>query len=300
MTKGTGAKKVNAKKVAKAVEDKTFGLKNKGGKKNQAVAKQMSATMQGQMRKQQEAKNAMTAKKTAKAEREAELAALGLKAGAKKTATPAPGTIGFVAHVPGAVEIVEHEEKTEGRMLEDVIEEMRRNLGANLTRVTPETFAAWSAKKKKEKEEKRSKKQSKREKDIALGRVAMTGRELFDRKRNVFIDDERADEAAYTRDDEAAIFVASLEEQMRMDAESNETEFDVEKFHAERDRILAQIKADRAAKRTGAAPIAVATSSSAPSAQINVDSVAAALPIDESLFNEEELPDDLDEEEEEE
>ena len=92
MAKGTGAKKVNAKKVAKAVEDKTFGslfgwkvfimlemenvslvgrnwsvkstkklifafiwrpiigMKNKGGKKNQAVAKQMASTLAGNQR----------------------------------------------------------------------------------------------------------------------------------------------------------------------------------------------------------------------------------------------------------
>jgi hypothetical protein len=213
------------------------------------------------------------------------------KAVPKKTS--AASAAGAVAAPSNATPIVEHQDPNEGKMLEDVIEEMRRNLGANLTRVTPETFAVWYAKKKKEKADKRQKKMSKREKDIALGRVAMTGRELFERKRNVFVDDERADETTYDRDEESAVFVASLEEQMRMDAEVNGLEFDEEKFKAERDRMLAIMKSERAAKKTGAAQ----ASSSAPSGDMNVDSLASAPPIDESLFNEEDLPDDLDDEE---
>lgn len=225
------------------------------------------------------------------------MAALGLKDGAPKKTAAAP-----TANLP---EIIEHEEMTEGRMLEDKIEEMRRNLPPNLTKITPESFAVWYAKKKKEKAEKSAKKTSKREKDIALGKVAMTGRELFDRKRNVFIDDDRADDDTYENDDTSAIFIASLEEQMRLDAESTETEFDEEKFKIERDKILERIKAERAAKGSSTAP----SSSSAPSSsteaasssaapEIDVNSLAAAPPIDESLFNEDDIPDDLPEDEE--
>lgn len=193
-------------------------------------------------------------------------------------------------------EIVENEQQTEGRMLEDIIEDMRRKLPPNLTRVTPESFAIWYAKKKKEKADKRQKKMSKREKDIALGRVAMTGRELFDRKRNVFVDDERADEEKYETDEVGAVFVASLEEQMRMDAEVNGTEFDEEKFKVERDKVLAKLKEERAARTAAMASMASSapTASSSAPAPLNVDSLASAPPIDESLFNEDDLPDDLD------
>ena len=208
-----------------------------------------------------------------------------------------------------AQEIVENEQHTEGRMLEDVIEDMRRNLNkSNLTKVTPETFAVWYAKKKKEKAEKRMKKTARREKDIALGRVSMTGRELFERKRNVFVDDERADEDKYDNDEVLAVFIASLEEQMRLDAESNGLEFDEEKFKVERDLGIQRIKQEReAAKNRPAKPTAsvAPTASSAPSDSFDlsaVDSAAAssAAPIDESLFNEDDLPDDLDDEEDEE
>lgn len=234
-------------------------------------------------------------KKAIKAERDAELAQLGIKPAApKKTAAPIPMNT-------NAVEIVEHEEMTEGRMLEDKIEDMRRNLPPNLTKITPESFAVWYAKKKKEKAEKRAKKQSKRDKDIALGKVAMTGKELFERKRSVFVDDERADDDTYENDETTNVFIASLEEQMRLDAESNETEFDEEKFKVERDRILAQIKADRAnkASQASSAPSSTpaAATSTAPT-DIDVNSLAAAPPIDESLFNEDDIPDDLPEDEE--
>lgn len=231
-----------------------------------------------------------------KAEREAEKAALGLVPSAPKKTAAVPAA--------GLEEIVEHNEITEGQMLEDRIEEMRRNLPPNLTKVTPESFAVWYAKKKKEKADKNAKKLSKREKDIALGKVAMTGRELFDRKRNVFVDDERADDDTYENDETAAIFVASLEEQMRLDAESNETEFDEEKFKVERDKILERIKTERLTKANTSASSAPASSSSAPSSSaptdINVDSLAAAPPIDESLFNEDDLPEDFGEDEEDE
>lgn len=214
-----------------------------------------------------------------------------------------------IASSSAGPDIIEHEEITDGRLLEEKIEEMRRSLPEKdkLTPVTPETFAVWYAKKKKEKAEKQAKKASKREKDIALGRVAMTGRELYDRKRNVFVDDAHADEDAYTRDDEEiATFVASLEEQMRMDAEVNGVEFDEAKFKEERDRILAGIKADRAklraggglvAKKTSSAVVPVAEDSSSAPPMDALDTTELAEAIDESLFNADELPDDEEEEE---
>lgn len=222
------------------------------------------------------------------------------------------GAAGAAPSADAAQEIVENEQMTEGMLLEDRIEEMRRNLAGktNLTRVTPETFAVWYAKKKKEKAEKRQKKQSKREKDIALGKVAMTGRELFDRKRNVFIDDERADNETYEADELTSVFVASLEEQMRLDAESNGVEFDEEKFLQERDKILEKLKAEKAAKAAASGISSAPGASTVPATEskkpedgsdesnINVDSLAAAPPIDESLFNEDDIPDDLPDDEE--
>lgn len=236
-----------------------------------------------------------------KAERDEELARLGLlKTVPKKTAAPTASS--------SNENVVDFDNNNpDGRMLEDIIEDMRRKLPANRTPVTPETFAVWYAKKKKEKAEKSQKKQSKREKDIALGRVAMTGRELFERKRNVFIDDDRADEDHYDKDDTAAVFVASLEEQMRMDAEVNGVEFDEEKFKVERDKVLQRIKEDRDAKVAKSSSSSSApNSSSAPptsdasSANINVDALGTVPPIDESLFNEEDIPDDIDDEDDEE
>ena len=241
-------------------------------------------------------------KKQVKAERDEELARLGITKTVAKKVVAAPSA---------GPEIVENEQQTEGRMLEDVIEDMRRNLNkANLTRVTPETFAIWYAKKKKEKAAKNAKKTAKREKDIQLGKVAMTGRELFERKRNVFVDDDRADEDKYDNDEILAVFVASLEEQMKLDAESNGLEFDEEAFKIEREKGIERIKRERAAaklnppvKRTAAVTAAAAaTSSSAPPSDdsFNLDSVAAATAIDESLFNEDDLPEEFDDEEDDE
>lgn len=232
-------------------------------------------------------------KKAVKAERDEELARLGIfKTVPKKTGAASASTSS------DQQEIVEQVSNTEGKMLEDTIEEMRRNLGSNLTPVTPETFAIWYAKKKKEKADKRQKKLSKREKDIQLGRVAMTGRELFDRKRNVFVDDERADDTSYELDED---ITAGLEEQMRMDAEVNGVEFDVEKFKLERDRILAKLKEDKKLGKktttvTAAKPTAApSTTQTAKEPEAEVAPTGAA-PIDESLFNEDDIPDDLEDE----
>lgn len=204
-------------------------------------------------------------KKQLKAQKEAELEKLGLFISVPKTTTENFEAIKFDEN--NALPIIEPEQITEGKLLEDTIEEMRKNLGTNLTPVTPQSFAEWNLKRKKAKEEKNLKKKIKREKDIASGKVSMTGRELYEKKQSLFIDDVKADQEIYKKEED---LIVSLEQQMRLDAESRGEEFDFQQFKQKKDEIL------KNKEKT----------------HIDIITSIQNLPIDESLFNEEDLPDE--------
>lgn len=242
MVKGGSGKKVpNAKKVAKIVEDKTFGMKNKKSKKNQKIVQQITSTLSGNQRKNAPAKP--VSKKQVKQAHEEELKALGLfNVVPKKERADVPGSatsaeVGGVQAAVVELEKVDISRKSE-RTLEDAIEEMRRNLGSDLTPVTPETFKLWKDKKKREKQERNLSKHSKRERDILVGKVSMTGRELYDRKKVEFVDDEKAYEAIREKED----WTAGLEQQMRLNAEANGVLFDADEYELEKQKVMKLIQ----------------------------------------------------------
>ncbi|KAG1960083.1 zinc finger CCCH domain-containing protein 15 [Pimephales promelas] len=96
------------------------------------------------------------------------------------------------------------EEKAEEEIsLEDLIETERCALGANVTRITLETFLAWKKRKRQEKMAKAEQDMEKKKADFKAGRAfGVSGREVFEfRPELVDDDDEEADDTKYDKDD---------------------------------------------------------------------------------------------------
>ena len=90
------------------------------------------------------------------------------------------------------------DDEDEGPTLEEIIEEKRAQLSAEGTPVTLETFMNWKqcklaekAEMKEEEKKEKTKGLSKAQKSVGVG---MSGRELFEFKPDVFIDDADADD----------------------------------------------------------------------------------------------------------
>ncbi|XP_051564804.1 zinc finger CCCH domain-containing protein 15 [Myxocyprinus asiaticus] len=97
------------------------------------------------------------------------------------------------------------EEKNEEEIsLEDLIETERSALGANVTRITLETFLAWKKSKRQEKLAKAEEDMERKKADFKAGRAfGVSGREVFEfRPELVDDDDEEADDTKYATDDD--------------------------------------------------------------------------------------------------
>ncbi|XP_034989385.1 zinc finger CCCH domain-containing protein 15 [Zootoca vivipara] len=91
------------------------------------------------------------------------------------------------------------EEKEEEISLEDLIEKERAALGANVTKITLESFLAWKKRKRQEKINKAEQDMERRKADFKAGKaLVISGREVFEfRPELVDADDEEADDTRY-------------------------------------------------------------------------------------------------------
>ncbi|CAM9198525.1 unnamed protein product [Lampetra planeri] len=91
------------------------------------------------------------------------------------------------------------EEKDEEISLEELIENERSALGANVTRITLETFLAWKKRKRQEKVDKAREEMEKKKADFKAGKsLTVSGREVFEfRPELVNDDDDEADDTQY-------------------------------------------------------------------------------------------------------
>ncbi|XP_016424431.1 zinc finger CCCH domain-containing protein 15-like isoform X2 [Sinocyclocheilus rhinocerous] len=100
------------------------------------------------------------------------------------------------------------EEKNEEEIsLDDLIETERSALGANVTRITLETFLAWKKSKRQEKLAKAEQDMERKKADFKAGRaLGVSGREVFEfRPELVNDDDEEADDSKYSEDDDTEV-----------------------------------------------------------------------------------------------
>lgn len=160
------------------------------------------------------------------------------------------------------------------KTLEDVLEEMRANLTGERVLITKEAFEKWKQQKKKEKEEKRKLKASNREKDIASGKARMTGRELYESKKDIFVDDNNADETVYDLHENLK---DAVEEQLKLVEDASGETWDEDRRQKERLKLIESMKRNENKVNNG----------------ISNENVEEKVEIgDESLFVEEDIPDE--------
>ncbi|XP_075899096.1 zinc finger CCCH domain-containing protein 15 [Nelusetta ayraudi] len=96
------------------------------------------------------------------------------------------------------------EEKDEKISLEELIENERAALGADVTRITLETFLAWKKRKRQEKVDKAKEEMEKKKADFKAGKaLTVSGREVFEfRPELVDDDDDEADDTRYAKGDD--------------------------------------------------------------------------------------------------
>ncbi|XP_008298451.1 zinc finger CCCH domain-containing protein 15 isoform X2 [Stegastes partitus] len=96
------------------------------------------------------------------------------------------------------------EEKEEEISLEELIENERSALGANVTRITLETFLAWKKRKRQEKVDKAREEMEKKKADFKAGKsLVVSGREVFEfRPELVDDDDDEADDTRYANEED--------------------------------------------------------------------------------------------------
>ncbi|KAM8851998.1 zinc finger CCCH domain-containing protein 15 [Synchiropus picturatus] len=136
---------------------------------------------------------------------------------------PAGGDVCMYRHAlpPGFVlkKDKKKEEKEEEISLEELIENERSALGANVTRITLETFLAWKKRKRQEKVNKAREELEKKKADFKAGKsLVVSGREVFEFRPELVDDDD--DEAADTG------FTANKEEDEEEDDDDTEKEVD--------------------------------------------------------------------------
>lgn len=96
------------------------------------------------------------------------------------------------------------EEREEEISLEELIENERAALGADVTRITLETFLAWKKRKRQEKVDKAREEMEKKKADFKAGKsLVVSGREVFEfRPELVDDDDDEATDTRYDNDDD--------------------------------------------------------------------------------------------------
>jgi len=196
------SKKTQEKKKAKVVEDKTFGLKNKKGSKQQKFIEQVNKqanAQYGDKNKQKEHKE----KKDAKAARQAYLAEMDAILKPIKTERK--------VIMSKKQEDADKEKKVTYLTIEELVEVERlklKNSNKKLTPVTLESFLKWKTKKKAEERKKAEEEKKQKQKYAKEGKiVSSTGKQLFayyHDQIDIKDDDEAADLTyANDSDDEA-------------------------------------------------------------------------------------------------
>lgn len=202
------------KQKQKVVEDKTFGMKNKKGAKAQQFVEQIErqadaniAAVRGRNADQEERRRA----KAEKEEYDRQMALLfrGTVApvNVSKTVIVADAKHAFVEHVEEEVKEKKKDrdtyevfiEETENSLLEDDLEKERLALPEGGTPLTFETFVAW----KRAKLERLQAAEEEKAKADASGPKkgkGVSGRQLFETRQDLFVDDDEA-EVAYERSD---------------------------------------------------------------------------------------------------
>ncbi|XP_030297576.1 zinc finger CCCH domain-containing protein 15 [Sparus aurata] len=95
------------------------------------------------------------------------------------------------------------EEKEDEISLEELIENERAALGADVTRITLETFLAWKKRKRQEKVDKAKEEMEKKKADFKAGKALVSGREVFEFRPDLIDeDDDEADDTRYANDNE--------------------------------------------------------------------------------------------------
>ncbi|KAF6037389.1 ZC3H15 [Bugula neritina] len=96
------------------------------------------------------------------------------------------------------------EEQKDTITLEELIERERAKLGSTLTRVTLDTFLAWKARKRAEKIKQDKAANEKKKSDFSKGKMfGVSGRDLFTFNPDLVAgDDDEADDTAYIREDD--------------------------------------------------------------------------------------------------
>ncbi|KAK6645552.1 hypothetical protein RUM43_001829 [Polyplax serrata] len=173
------------------------------------------------------------------------------------------------------------DDKKDEISIEELVERERANLGTNLTKVTLETMTAWKKRKLKEKKEQLLKEEEKKRNDYKAGRqMGLSGREMFyfnpDLAANDLMEDgdEAFDSYAREEDDEDGVQYKELE----LDS--------LEKEASEVDGTGTVAPADRFKDQK--------TLENGMSTGSKSEEGAAAVPINENLFLDDDL-DDLDE-----
>jgi len=194
-------KKAQEKKKQKVIEDKTFGLKNKKGAKQQKFVEQVNRQAQhqyGDKNKEKEQKQ----KKDAKAQRQAYLAELDSILKPIKTERK--------VIMSKKQENEDKNKKVTYLTIEELVEVERlklQNSGKKLTPVTLESFLIWKKKKKEEERKKAEKEKKEKQKYAKEGKiVTSTGKQLFAYYHDQIDlnDDDEAADLDYSDDEEAA------------------------------------------------------------------------------------------------
>ncbi|KAJ8713696.1 hypothetical protein PYW07_014066 [Mythimna separata] len=181
------------------------------------------------------------------------------------------------------------EERKNEISLVDLIERERAALGPNQTKITLETFLAWKKKKIKDKQEALTQAEDQRRNDFKAGRaVGLSGREMFSFDPALAAD---ADD-----DDDEAVDLANYGDEDQDNTEYREVQFDLIGMEAnEADDTGTKAQEDRLQQLNkglengnGDGPEPQASSDASPA-----DDAAAAVPINENLFLDEDLDEEL-------
>ena len=184
------------KEKARLVEDKTFGLKNKGkSKKVQQFVKSVEQTVMNPNRKAAREKSAAELRKEQKAAEKARKEELAALFNVTKTAGETKATFSYEAADEEDEEYPDEEYFAPFNPDEnpDALEEWIERQRARLTAVTPvtlETFQAWKEQKILEKDMEQKKNRRRAEESYRRSGGGISGRDLFDMDASIFVDDE--------------------------------------------------------------------------------------------------------------